>query len=57
MKIKIVARGGRLYGYGVATHSRLRAATPMEGGKDYRGWEDVEQICDRATAETGTRSL
>lgn len=49
MKIKIVARGGRLYGYGattVATPSRLRAAAPLEGGEDYRGKEDVERICE-----------
>lgn len=46
MKIKIVARGGRLYGYGVATPSRLRAAAPLEGGEDYRGREDVEWICE-----------
>ena len=49
MKIKIVARGGRLYGYGeatVATPSRLRAAAPLEGGEDYCGREDVELICE-----------
>lgn len=46
MKTKIVARGGRLYGYGVATPSRLRAAAPLEGGEDCSGWEDVERICE-----------
>ena len=49
MKIKIVARGGRLYGYGVATvetPSRLRAAAPLEGGEDSCGREDVERICE-----------
>lgn len=46
MKIKIVARGGRLYGYGVATPSHLRTAAPLEGGEDCLGWEDVERICE-----------
>ena len=46
MKIRIVARSGRLYGYGAATPSRLRATAPLEGGEDYRGWEDVERICE-----------
>lgn len=49
MKIKIVARGGRLYGYGVETVEtpiRLRAAAPLEGGEDCSGREDVERICE-----------
>lgn len=61
MKIKIVARGGRLYGYGAATHSRswernyseagqikpeVAAKDLLENARNLLGKEDVEQICE-----------
>lgn len=46
MKIKIVTRGGRLYGYGVATPNCMRAAAPLDWGEDYPRQEDVERICE-----------
>lgn len=61
MKIKIVTRGGRLYGYGVATPSRswarpfgevgqikpeVTAEDLLEAASNLLGKEDVEQICE-----------
>lgn len=61
MKIKIVARGGRLYGYGVAKPSRswarpfsaaeqiepeVTAEDLLEAASNLLGKEDVEQICE-----------
>ena len=61
MKIKIVARGGRLYGYGVANPSRswarpfsaaeqiepeVTAEDLLEAASNLLGKEDVEQICE-----------
>ena len=61
MKIKIVARGGRLYGYGAAAQSRswawpyseaaqvkpeVEAKDLLEAASNLLGKEDVEQICE-----------